>query len=438
MRIDRLSLKNFKGFPEREFAFHPQMNLVVGVNGTGKTTLLDGLAVALGGWLLGIRGTDTRNIRPDELRLRAMTGKNTDHSKRVTWETQYPCEVEASGELSGEFLTWRRALNSPHGRTRSGEAKNIKALGTDADNAVRKGSEVILPLISYYGTGRLWDVPRDQTRVKSEKSLTRKSEHSRLAGYNHSLDPRISVSTLVKWIANQSWITFQQNQEPLPYATVRTAISKCLDRASGLHYDARRGEVVITIADQGPQPFSNLSDGQRTMLALVADIAQKAATLNPDLGDRVLNETPGVVLIDELDLHLHPIWQRRVIEDLRQTFPKIQFVATTHSPFLIQSLRSGEELLMLEGSPTAQLANRTLDEIAVGIMGVPESDTSLRYEAMKKTATNYLETLEKAALAPETKRTAYEERLAESIAPYADNPAYQAFLEMRRAAKLGK
>ena len=129
MRIDRLSLKNFKGFPEREFAFHPQMNLVVGVNGTGKTTLLDGLAVALGGWLLGIRGTDTRNIRPDELRLRAMTGKNTDHSKRVTWETQYPCEVEASGELSGEFLTWRRALNSPHGRTRSGEAKNIKEIG---------------------------------------------------------------------------------------------------------------------------------------------------------------------------------------------------------------------------------------------------------------------------------------------------------------------
>ena len=174
------------------------------------------------------------------------------------------------------------------------------------------------------------------------------------------------------------------------------------------------------------------------MWAMVGDIAEKAATLNPHLGNSVLEETPGVVLIDELDLHLHPKWQRRVIEDLRRTFPKIQFFATTHSPFLIQSLRSGEELVLLEGQPTAQLGNKSLEEIARGIMDVSNPQVSLRYEEMRDTAKQYLETLEEAVMAPDDKLAEFKEKLAESIAPYADNPAFQAILEMKRAARLGE
>ncbi|OQV66630.1 hypothetical protein AK51_03675 [Serratia nematodiphila DZ0503SBS1] len=134
------------------------------------------------------------------------------------------------------------------------------------------------------------------------------------------------------------------------------------------------------------------------MLALVADLAQKAVGLNPHLGSDVLRETSGVVLVDELDLHLHPKWQRRVIEDLRRTFPSIQFICTTHSPFLIQSLRSGEELLMLDGQPTAELNNKTLADIAEGIMGVDDSETSIRYAEMKETAKKYLTMLDEAEL----------------------------------------
>jgi len=136
----------------------------------------------------------------------------------------------------------------------------------------------------------------------------------------------------------------------------------CVEGATDLYFDARRGEAIVDI-DGVVQPFSNLSDGQRCTLAMVGDMAQKAASLNPQFGAEVLQKTPGVVLIDELDLHLHPRWQRRIIEDLRQTFPKIQFICTTHSPFLIQSLRSGEELLMLDGQPTAQVANLPLENI---------------------------------------------------------------------------
>lgn len=125
------------------------------------------------------------------------------------------------------------------------------------------------------------------------------------------------------------------------------------------------------------------------MLALIADIAQKAATLNPHLGENALQQTHGIVLIDELDLHLHPRWQRSVVENLRTTFPNIQFICTTHSPFLIQSLRSSEEIIMLDGLPSAQISNKSLDDIAIGIMAVNEQKTSDRYHAMKITATEF-------------------------------------------------
>jgi len=144
------------------------------------------------------------------------------------------------------------------------------------------------------------------------------------------------------------------------------------------------------------------------------------------------------VLIDELDLHLHPRWQRHVIDDLRGVFPRLQFICTTHSPFLIQSLRSGEELIVLDGQPPAQLADLPIAQIVEGVQGVPGAEVSERYQAMKQVARNYLETLEEAAQAPDAQLAAYRDRLAESIAPYADNPAFQAFLEMKRAAKLGE
>jgi predicted ATP-binding protein involved in virulence len=178
--------------------------------------------------------------------------------------------------------------------------------------------------------------------------------------------------------------------------------------------------VVIRFANGDQQPFMNLSDGQRSMLALVGDLAQKAATLNPHLGADVLQRTEGVVLIDELDLHLHPTWQRHVIEDLRFTFPKLQFIGTTHSPFLIQSLRSGEELLMLEGQPTAKLGDLSIAEIAEGLQGVPDTSVSARYSEMKDTAKTYLQQLEEASHSPADKVVSFKEKLANAAPPFAD------------------
>lgn len=442
MRIDWLQLKNFKGFESKEFNFHPKFNLIVGRNGSGKTCALDALSVAVGSWFLGIRGAETRHIRSNEVRLLDFKHEELDErgQKHVTvqWERFYPCEITASGLVRGREISWIRSLNSPAGRTTYVNATQIKHLASEADQEIRQGCDVTLPLVSYYGTGRLWQEPRESFTVSDPMKVASKSEQSRFSGYENSVDPRLSVSQLTRWIARQSWVAYQQQNRFSPvFNAVKKALISCVEDAQDLYFDANLGEVVVVFSED-TQPFSNLSDGQRCMLAMVGDIAQKAAKLNPHLGAKALQETPGVVLIDELDLHIHPRWQRNLIEDLRRAFPEIQFICTTHSPFLIQSLRSGEELIMLDGQPTAELGNMSIEEISQAIQQVRQTQVSERYAAMTEAAKSYLEMLEQAAMAPEEKLADYKHQLAESLKPYADNPAFQAFLEMKRVAKLGE
>lgn len=344
MRIDTLSISNFKAFESRTFKFHPQFNLIVGVNGTGKTSLLDALSVAAGSWFLGLRGYDSRHISHEEARLAA---HNFDDE--IRFEAQYPVKVTAVGSVADVSMNWERSLESPAGKTHFRHASEIKALAALQDEAVRDGQEVLLPLISYYGTGRLWQEPRAESQVKGSQRLIGKKVASRLDGYLNSVTPRISTKELVLWIARQSWAGYQQGRESPIFKVVKDAMIDCVEGAENLYFDPKRGEVVVVMTGQrGTQPFFNLSDGQRCMLAMVGDIAQKAAKLNPHLGKNVLKLTPGLVLIDELDLHLHPKWQRRVIADLRRTFPKIQFICTTHSPQLVGQVKA-DEVLLLDG-----------------------------------------------------------------------------------------
>ena len=449
MRIDRLSIKNFKNFDEREFSFHPQFNLIVGENGSGKTSLLEALAVAMGSWFLGLRGYDSRNIRDED--VRAIT---TFEERRFEIRQQFPVEIHAFGPLGSlSQVGWKRTLDGTGGRTTRTGAGVVKTFVENRARKVMNGDDVILPALSYYGAGRLWLEPKDMQGEPVRRPRRRSaSQHdianeviaedadffaSRFVGYRYSVDPRCSPRDLIRWMRFQRRIEIDEEAESAPFRLVLQAIRSCLPVES-LRFSIRHGTLVATLADGRLMPFTALSDGYRNMIAMVGDLAYKCAVLNPHLGNLALQETHGVVLVDELDLHLHPRWQRKVVEDLRLTFPKVQFICTTHSPFLIQSLRSGEELVMLDGQPTADLANMSVGEIAQGIMGIANPQVSERYEEMRGAAKQYLQTLDEAVLAPEAKLLEFKDRLAETIAPYADNPAFQAFLEMKRAAKLGE
>ena len=455
MRIDRISVQNFKGFEHDVFEFsrsidapsgNGSFHLIIGQNGKGKTSTLDALAVAAGSWFLGVRGEDSRHIQTADVRVKVLEFGDTERIER-----QLPVVVETHGRVMGRSLHWTRELVSK--RTTYVKARSIKDVAEQTVTRMQVGEEVTLPLISYYGTARLWEEPRDTAASDDRECLSEGGEApqaiatsqpeedlgsifaSRLAGYRYSIDPRCSPQDLLRWLKFEQQLAVQERRESIQFQIVKKAIREVVEGCQGVEYHLRLG-LLLDITGQPRLPFSALSDGQRNMIAMVGDLAFKAAQLNPHLGPDVLGKTPGIVLIDELDLHLHPRWQRHVVEDLRRIFPEVQFIATTHSPFIVQTMRDGE-VRPLDAQPISETSNRSVEELARGLMGVERTDVSPRYETMKEKAKEYLVALGEAATVPADKLQEYLDRLAEGIGPYADNPAYQAFLELKRAGVIG-
>ncbi len=328
MRIDRVRIENFDGFKMCEFHLDSHFNLLIGDNAAGKSSAADALAVAVGSWFLGIRGyAKPLGIGTSEVRVEAHR-----FGDRWSFEKQFPSRIEASGHVLGTDLTWARVLRRERGRTSSVEARSLSSAAQQAEKRVRSGHDVTLPLICTYGTERLWYESTHRKRKREETA--NRTLPSRFDGYRDCIDFVIQESDLLEWVRAEVSTGEQLREETTALATFKNAITQCVEGATDFYYDPRYKDAVVVMGDQTCL-FQNLSDGQRIMLTLIGDLARRAITLNPQMGKDVLRQTNGVVIIDELDLHLHPKWQRHVIQDLKTTFPKIQFVATTHSPQLI-------------------------------------------------------------------------------------------------------
>lgn len=438
MRIDEIRIQNFKGFKDQSFRFHPQFNLVIGVNGSGKTALLDAASVVMGVFANDlIRSQDQRKeIELHDVRVAAVEVNNA-----WRFEPIFPSRVTAISDVFGNSYNLGREKSSE----RLGARIIDKALFEQIPKgiqAVEDGHWITYPLLAFYECARLW---WESTNLLSATQAAQ-LQLSRRHAYHDCLYTSVNIEAFLNWIISQTIEHLATNPQSNGIKTnrvnelsiVNQAIKNCLEGAVEVRYDLAQKMVVVDFEGRGPVPFRNLSDGQRVLLAMVGDIARRATILNPHLGEKVLLETPGVVLVDELDLHLHPKWQRRVIEDLRRTFPKIQFICTTHSPFLIQSLRSPEELISLDEVEASSLDNRGIEEIAVEVMGVDDLEFSQRYKDMLEAAKAYLDDLDQADKTPKERLDAFKEQLANRIAPFADNPAFQAFLERKRIAKMGE
>ena len=375
MRIDRLAIQNYCCFESFNINLNPNFNLLVGDNASGKTSILDALHIAAGSWLLGVRGpAKSPSISEGYVRLIPLEYKGGN----VTFEKKWPVIIKASGTVMGEPLEWTREKTSDHSTTHYSAAVSIRDVGRRTVDQLAVDRDIILPLISFYETERLWIEP---TEERKERNSKRKKPPSRLDGYD-DIHFTIHDEKLFDWIAKQTIAGLQAGTYSSAFKVVKKAILGCIDDAEDLYYDVDREEVVVFLKTHGIHPFRDLSDGQRVMLTLVADIAKKASLLNPNLGDQVLEQTPGIVTIDELDLHLHPKWQRRVIQDLKRTFPRIQFVATTHSPQLIGEalpwetiqLDAGED----RGSSPAQSYGMDSNWILKYVMNANERDQSVQ------------------------------------------------------------
>lgn len=365
MKITKLRLKNFKGFSSREFSFKRRFTVLIGDNATGKTSVLDALAVALGCFLLGLEDVSARGILPTEIRVLDIDGQP---------RPQKPVIVAASGEVDGiEISEWRREIVSK--KTNYAGARSISSIAEKMLIESRKPrterhSDVTFPLIVYHGTGRLW--------AEHEKVAYQAQIEGVVRGYNNALSAKSSSKEFLAWFKTQedSIKKFDDPLEKAHFEAFREAILAILppDRWHNLVWDNKSDSLVGVFHDADGQThrlsFGQLSDGYRNLIGMVADIAYRCIQLNPQLGASAVKKTPGVVLIDELDLHLHPNWQRTIVSDLKKSFPMLQFIATTHSPFIVQSLGEGELINLDNDTAEPNPANLPLNAVATDLMGV--------------------------------------------------------------------
>lgn len=449
LKIEFVELNNFRKYESASFSFHPEFTVLIGNNASGKTTILDAIAMLLNTYFQGAGvTTGGGSIKKSDARYNAI-----EKEQQVFLEPQAPVWLKASALIESVSCEWIRELGD-----RGAKAKSFTAYGASERKKVSSGESPDLPMLLYYGAGRLWDLHRD---VKLEKT------GSQLEAYRYCLDPKSDQSSFQKWFIKLT-LTEIQRRQPVPaLRAVEKAVISCAPGAKAFFYDVGSESILVKLEKEGLVRFEDLSDGYRNMVAMIADIAHRCSKLNPHLKEDTTLLTTGIILIDELDLHLHPKWQRRVVPDLRKTFPKIQFIATSHSPFIIQSMNPGEiidldykphekyninnELVTEAGSisqdtariaspaPEVSFSDKSIEDIVEDVMDIPLPQRSQRQQEMYDVAKKYYALLEQGKNADVTQTDKLKMELDALSAPFSDNVAYHAFLEMERiAAGLGK
>lgn len=336
MFLSNIQIENFKGIQNANFTFSKSMNLIVGNNGTGKTSVLEAISVALGGFLAGIQGVNTIHFSKDEIRCEnQLLGAG---SNNIVYRT--PIKVNANIIINGKNFPFTRQKKSVSSSRSTIEPRDIcKEAEKMASNR-----EAVLPIISYQSFSRI----SNQKKDKWEDPFS--NDFSRVVGYTDCLEEASNTKMLTNWCKKMDHISWQQEKEIAEYEAVKHAAAQfmqvMLDRKNIRVFYDKRTEELMYACDSEQLPIRLLSSGFRTLLGMVLDIAYRMAILNPDLLDHIVSATPGIVLIDEIDMHLHPNWQWKVVKALQTTFPEVQFIATTHSPIIMASCKN-ENMIML-------------------------------------------------------------------------------------------
>ncbi|MEY4935902.1 MAG: hypothetical protein RIS64_2261 [Bacteroidota bacterium] len=347
LKIDKIQLKNFRGLDDIEIAFDERLTILIGDNGSGKTTILDAIAGCLRYLVHQIRklpleepfsksdisiGMDDLDIAlhfKDRLEPFTLTANYTKNKSTTGYNSEGIVEDRIS-EDETQFWTLERYLTELYEQ----EDRN-------------------LPVIAYY--------PARYAALTSDKAVSDDILY-RFTTYEHALDKEVmNFRTLKKWLVNQSNLEiYGENEDDIRIVqTIKEALvgkkgilndednQRFTDfRVSFKGTNGADGNFLFTKQDKKIYDYQ-LSSGERMLMLLVADLARRVALANP-FSKMPLEEATGIVLLDEIDLHLHPHWQRKVLLKLMRLFSNIQFVIVTHSPFVIASTHPKNIRILVE------------------------------------------------------------------------------------------
>jgi hypothetical protein len=391
MKIERLTLTNFRGVTNRSLTLQPGFNLIVGVNGVGKTSVLDALRVMLAHALQMFAKAPRFNVefQADDL----MRGAD-----EMTAEMTFSCH----GEGSYTYLIKKseaQHINNPTGGLRdqtSGTPDIRKLWHVDRPDVMLAAGPRAFKSLENQPLGVHFSVSR--ARATDERSKVASSTNPGYVGA-FIIDRGLRVQDLVDWLRNKEQIAREapEGNSARQKAAVLDAITTMVPELTSWRLEDGNLWVTKQVSRQRIDASSavdighvvsepvrllveELSDGERSLVVLGFDIARRLAQLNPNDPMPTTNGI-GVVLIDEVDLHLHPQWQRRVIASLTTAFPRVQFIATTHSPQIIGETPVGHAILLREDG-TSEVLDESLGRdsgwILRHVMGTTERNARLQ------------------------------------------------------------
>lgn len=392
MKIANIELHNFRCFEHLEMTLHNDaagggMTVLVAENGKGKTSVLDGISFILGRFLLGFSGISgvprvdmQKDVRSKWVKTKPLCHASEASDKNVRKVRSEAMRISALMTLLDSSEESDCTIETHLNKTRFLTRPLRQAAGALETEYSVKGNRVTFPIVAYYNTERavVFNAPKRLSRK-------RKKQYTSIDAYDGALDGFLDFRRIVEWVVFQEdrgrreIINRKQfNYQTLAMRTVQYVVKRILPGFRNLHTETEPLRLMIDCHNENTfkqcQVDEILSDGQRVMLVLALDIVSRmleANEQNCQKPQEVLN-TAGIVLIDEVELHLHPAWQQHVLLDLRSAFPKIQFIVTTHSPQVVSSVPR-ECLRILDGQsariPEEQTEGVESQEILASIFG---------------------------------------------------------------------
>ena len=378
MKIKKLRMESFRGVRELTLDFDTQLNILIGDNGSGKSSTLDCLAA-----FLNHIAEQVKILHPNKDNfIQAMSGgsKNIFLDDDIAIGNAERLEARLDIILDSVDIEYHIRKYKANTSSLSALLEIEKQESYLTQNLTIPTLATTIPTLVHYS------VKRDILFEESQNPQQDKN-HNILDAYNRAFTGgQVVFKEFFEWFRTLEEVENELIRDTPDYRdrqleAVRQAIYTFLPEFKDLRI-RRRPELRMTVTKQGTElTINQLSDGEKNLLAMVGDLARRLAIANPDMEKP--EQGSGVVLIDEIELHLHPKWQRMVIPALLRTFPNCQFIITTHSPQVLGEVKDGKiyRLEKTETGVTAEIVRtygRDSNRILEDEMGVPKRNQAIK------------------------------------------------------------
>ena len=485
MYLSSLTLSNVRQFDQRTFHFHPGFNLLVGENGAGKTTILRSLVAALGGNAQQSArrtriGDEDIRIHTNHAEIEAAVQLSNGSNKIFRFGKTLWARANTSRSREERPLVLSYASNEATcSAMRVRQAKRIRGTdGTDLRSSeeylyqserefarrrevstgihfgdsypVREFLGMVLSTFSsdfqdFYWRFEPYDCLLKHSNAENEGPVLAPELEAmaRSAALRFFQEDRSRRRNPYDW-PDQAKVVLNpggsKNKSDTKYLPDPREVWKQMRlpddaRKTLLEYslEVKLTPRIMIQREIGPLTLSQLSDGEQRLFSLFVDIARQ---LSIQSSHNKIGEGEAVVLVDEIDVHLHPKWQRKIVPALEELFPNCQFIATTHSPFVIQAVQRTKIISIDPKFPFPSLdGGNSIEDIVEDIQGVNLPQRSLRAEKLSEAAKVYFTLLEQMASEDQTVSavllTDAERNYREASEPFTSDPAVHALLKVQ-------